>query len=106
MITLLFYTDDSGQVNSRATQNIEQYYTQLYNYGVIPTEERSLKFHIKACKQAYILLSATRDLVCPDYYELVIGGYINSRVIIRRKYGMHGYLATIYKTYVHIKLNI
>jgi hypothetical protein len=54
---------------------IGQYYTQLYNYGVIPTEERYLKFHIKACKHAYILLSATRDLVSPDYYELVIGGY-------------------------------
>ena len=94
-MNVTIYSDDSGQVNSRITQNIEQYYTQLYNYGVIPTEERSLKFHIKACKQAYILLSATRDLVCPDYYELVIGGYINSRVIIRRKYGVHRYLAKV-----------
>ena len=46
--------------------------------------------------QAYILLSATRDLVSPDYYELVIGGYYNSRVIIRRKYGMQEYLAQVY----------
>ena len=95
-MNITIYTDDSGKVDSPSTQNIGQYYTQLYNYGVIPTEERSLKFHIKACKQAYILLSATRDLVSPDYYELVIGGYINSRVIIRRKYGMHEYLAQVY----------
>jgi hypothetical protein len=95
-VNITIYTDDSGKVNSLKTQNIEQYYTQLYNYGVIPTEERSLKFHIKACKQGYILLSATRDLVSFDYYELVIRGYNNSRVVIRRKYGNHKYLAQVY----------
>ena len=94
-MNITIYTDDNGKVASPSTQNIGQYYTQLYNYGVIPTEERSLKFHIKACKQANILLSATRDLVSPDYYELVIGGHKNSRVIIRRKYGIHGYLARV-----------
>ena len=84
-----------GKVNSRDTKNIDQYCTQLYNYGVIPTEERSLKFHIKACNNAYILLSATRDLVSPDYYELVIGGNNNHRISVRRKYGSNRYLATV-----------
>lgn len=94
-VTITIYTDNSGRVNSHITKNIGQYYTQLYNYGVIPTEERYLKFHIKACKHAYILLSATRDLVSPDYYELVIGGYSNQRIIVRRKYGSNGYLAKV-----------
>jgi hypothetical protein len=47
-------------------------------------------------ERTHILLSATRDLVSPDYYELIIGAYNNSRVIIRRKYGLHGYLAQVY----------
>jgi hypothetical protein len=94
-VNITIYTDDSGQVNSRKTQHVDKYCTQLYNYGVIPTEERSLKFQIKACKQAYILLSATRDLVSPDYYELVIGGYANRRIIIRRIYGKHRYLTQV-----------
>ena len=94
-VDITIYTDDSGPVNSHITQNIGQYYTQLYSYGVIPTEERSLKFYIKACKQASILLSGTRDLVSNDYYELVIGGYTNRRIIVRRKYGSSGYLAQV-----------
>jgi hypothetical protein len=95
-VNITIDTDDSGKVNSQKTQHVDKYYTQLYNYGVIPTEEKSLKFHIKACKNAYVLLSATVDLVSPDYYEVVIGGYDNSRMIIRRKYGIHGYLAEVY----------
>lgn len=94
-MNITIYTDNSGRVNSRITQNIGQYYTQLYNYGIIPTEEMSLKFYIKACKQARILLSAARDLVSPDYYELVIGSYSNHKIIVRRKYGSNGYLANV-----------
>jgi hypothetical protein len=53
------------------------------------------KLNIKACKQASILLSSARDLVSPDYYELVIGGYANRMIIVRRKYGSSGYLAQV-----------
>lgn len=94
-MNITIYTDNSGRVNPHITQNIGQYYTQLYNYGIIPTEEMSLKFYIKACKQARILLSAARDLVSPDYYDLVIGGYSNQKIIVRRKYGRNGYLANV-----------
>ena len=94
-MNITIYTDDSGQVNSHITQNIDQYYTQLYNYGIIPTEERSLKLYVKTCKQSSILLSSARDLVSPDYYELVIGGYANRMIIVRRKYGSSGYLAQV-----------
>ena len=94
-MNITIYTDNIGPVNSQIIQNIDQYYTQLYNYGIIPTEEMSLKFYIKACKQARILLSAARDLVSPDYYELVIGSYSNHRIIVRRKHGRNGYLANV-----------
>jgi hypothetical protein len=94
-VNITIYTDNIGPVNSQIIQNIDQYYTQLYNYGIIPTEEMSLKFYIKACKQARILLSAARDLVSPDYYELVIGSYSNHRIIVRRKHGINGYLANV-----------
>ena len=94
-MNITIYTDNSGRVNSQITHNISQYYTQLYNYGIIPTEEMSLKFYIMAYKHASILLSAARDLVSPDYYELVIGGFSNHRIIVRRKYGENEYLANV-----------
>ena len=47
--------------------------------------QKMIAFTIKACHDAHILLAKTRGKNDSDIYEFVIGGWHNSRSVIRKK---------------------
>ncbi|VDI41605.1 Hypothetical predicted protein [Mytilus galloprovincialis] len=83
-------TTNSGDVNAFRTHNVYDYYTSLSSYHLFPAQNRSIKFSVKACYAAFILLSAAVDLNSPDFYELSLGvGLDNAYTYLRRKYNTH-----------------
>ncbi|CAC5389161.1 unnamed protein product [Mytilus coruscus] len=80
-------TKNSGKVDAMRRQNVYDYYTSLSSYHLFPAQNRSIKFSVKACNAAFILLSAAVDLNSPDFYEICLGcGYRSYQTFLRRKY--------------------
>ncbi|CAC5389158.1 unnamed protein product [Mytilus coruscus] len=78
---------NSGDVDAIITQNVYDYYTSLSSYHIFPAQNRSIKFSVKACYAAFILLSAAVGLNSPDFYEICLGGGSEySYTFLRRKY--------------------
>lgn len=76
-------TADSGEVDYR-TPNVFNYYTSLSTFQIFPAQRRSLRFRIKTCDAALVLLSVAIDLQSPDFYEVCIGGAENTAVYLRK----------------------
>ncbi|CAG2256389.1 unnamed protein product [Mytilus edulis] len=76
-------TADSGEVDYR-TPNVFNYYTSLSTFQIFPAQRRFLRFRIKTCDAALVLLSAAIDLQSPDFYEVCIGGAENTAVYLRK----------------------
>ncbi|CAG2229229.1 unnamed protein product [Mytilus edulis] len=79
-------TLSSGNVDASDTPDVFNYYNSLSNYHLYPSQTKYFRFSIKACRDAFILLSAAIDLQSQDFYEICLGGYGNSEVYLRRKY--------------------
>ncbi|CAC5426497.1 unnamed protein product [Mytilus coruscus] len=76
-------TANSGAVDYR-TLNISNYYTSLSTFQIFPAYRRSLKFRIKTCAAAFILLSGAINLQSPEFYEICITSYRDNRIFLRR----------------------
>ncbi|CAG2220425.1 unnamed protein product [Mytilus edulis] len=63
------------------TPNYENYYTNLSTFQILLTN-RFIKFHVKVCNDAFVLLSAANNLQS-DCYQICIGGHGNSKVFLR-----------------------
>jgi hypothetical protein len=70
-----------------AHPDVYKHYTKLTPYGIIPSHNGngSIRFKVKAYHDAFVLLSSTLDLISPDFYEIVIGGWYNQYSAIQRK---------------------
>ncbi|CAG2239474.1 PLG [Mytilus edulis] len=80
-------TNNSGDVDADKTQNVYNFYTSMASYQLFPALTRSIQFSVKACSNAFILLSAAVDLNSPDFYEICLAcGYENTKTFLRRKY--------------------
>ncbi|CAC5408330.1 unnamed protein product [Mytilus coruscus] len=79
-------TLSSGNVHALNTQHVFNYYNSLSNYHLFPSQNKNFRFSIKACRDAFILLSSAKDLQSQDFYEICMGGSGNSEVYLRRKY--------------------
>ena len=55
-----------------------------YAYAWITVLSQNITFTVRACRDAHIALSKTRENVRADTYEIVIGGWGNSKAVIRR----------------------
>ncbi|CAG2229230.1 unnamed protein product [Mytilus edulis] len=77
-------TANSGNVDYR-TPNITNYYTSLSTFQIFPAYTRSLKFRIKTCSAAFILLSPATNLQSSQFYEICIGAGIGHTTIYYRK---------------------
>ena len=54
---------------------------------IFPAVNRFIKLSVKACNDAFILLSAAVDLNSPNFYEICLAcGYENTETYPRRKY--------------------
>ncbi|VDH95324.1 Hypothetical predicted protein [Mytilus galloprovincialis] len=75
-------TENSGYITVE-TPNLANYYTSLSTFQIFPATSKSFKFHIKACSNAFVLLSAAINLDPPDVYEICIGGGDNTVIFLR-----------------------
>lgn len=66
-----------------APANISKIHTKLSDYQLNPAPSRFLRFQVKACNDAFILLSAAYALNSTFFYEIVIGGTYNTKTIFR-----------------------
>ncbi|CAC5411878.1 unnamed protein product [Mytilus coruscus] len=73
-------TQNSGGVGLW-TPNIEDYYTNLSTFQIF-LADRYIKFYVKACDNAFVLLSAATNLQS-DSYAICIGGQGNSKIFLR-----------------------
>ncbi|VDH97333.1 Hypothetical predicted protein [Mytilus galloprovincialis] len=84
---ILIHTNNSGDVDARITQNVYDYYTSLSDYQLFPALTRSIQFSVKACRDAFIILSAAVKLNSPNFYEICLGcGSEGTQTFFRRKY--------------------
>ncbi|XP_071177547.1 uncharacterized protein [Mytilus edulis] len=79
-------TLNSGETDSFVNPNVFDDYTSLSDYSVFLSEKQFFRFEIKACHDAFILLSSAIDLKSDDFYEICIGGSGNKKTFLRRKY--------------------
>ncbi|CAC5400199.1 unnamed protein product [Mytilus coruscus] len=75
-------TKNSGSIDA-FIPNVVDYYTSLSTYQIFPANNRFIKFHIKACAHAFVLLSSANNLQSPDFYEICIGGGSNTKIFLR-----------------------
>lgn len=76
-------TANSGNVDYR-TPSITNYYTSLSTFQIFPAYTRSLKFRIKTCSAAFILLSAATNLQSSQFYEICIGAGGHTTIFYRK----------------------
>ncbi|CAG2220415.1 unnamed protein product [Mytilus edulis] len=75
-------TENSGYITVE-TPNLANYYTSLSTFQIFPATSRSFKFHVKACSDAFVLLSAAINLDSHDVYDVCIGGGFNTFIFLR-----------------------
>ena len=56
---------------------------QVYDYNIITTRNEMLSFSVKACNDAHILLQSVPGSTQAKSFEVVLGGYNNTRSDIR-----------------------
>ncbi|VDI79325.1 Hypothetical predicted protein [Mytilus galloprovincialis] len=78
-------TLDSGEVDATKTEDVFNYYTNLSVYHIFPSQNK-FRFSVKACHDAFILLSAAKNLQSQDFYEICIGARNNTRTVLRRNF--------------------
>ena len=64
------HTPDSGQ-------------SYAYTFSVITFWDERLSFNVKACNDAHIMLQTVPGSTVDKHYEVVIGGWSNTRSVIR-----------------------
>ncbi|CAG2244228.1 unnamed protein product [Mytilus edulis] len=69
---------DRGPISGRTTQDVYNYYISMEYYYLNPVQKRIMKFAVKACDNAFLLLSAVADLQSLDFYEITIGSAKNN----------------------------
>lgn len=77
-------TVDKGKMYA-AYPDYYKHYTKLTQYGIMPSLNGSIRFKVKTCHNAFILLSSAPDLIAPDFYAIEIGGWSNRYSAIHRK---------------------
>ncbi|CAG2226466.1 unnamed protein product [Mytilus edulis] len=80
-------TDNGRQVDSRSTIDILDYSEHLDKYGIEGSKITSLKFKVKASRDANVYLSSSpsMDSAMP-FYDVNFGAHINTKtLLIRRK---------------------
>ncbi|VDI10201.1 Hypothetical predicted protein [Mytilus galloprovincialis] len=76
-------TKNSGRISASKTPSNVDKYTSLSTYQIFPADKRFIKFKIKACTDAFVLLSAAKNLLSPNFYEICIGGRSNKVIFLR-----------------------
>jgi hypothetical protein len=66
-----------------------------YKYNVITTSDDKLSFTVKACNDAHIMLQTVPGNTDATHFEIVIGGWSNSRSAIRDRRGVGNKLLLI-----------
>ncbi|CAC5400190.1 unnamed protein product [Mytilus coruscus] len=74
-------TKNSGPIDAYTPKSVD-YYTSLSTYEIFPAKKRFIKFQIKACSNAFVLLSSAFNLQSPDFYEICIGGSSNTKIYL------------------------
>ncbi|CAC5396729.1 unnamed protein product [Mytilus coruscus] len=78
-------TENSGFVNA-STPNLD--YTSLSLFQLYPVNDQYLKFTVKACSYAFIILASDIYLFSFYDYRIVIGAGNNSKINFRRNYDL------------------
>ncbi|OPL33316.1 hypothetical protein AM593_02583, partial [Mytilus galloprovincialis] len=78
-------TINSGRISAAKNLSNVDKYTSLSTYQIFPADKRFIKFKIKACTNAFVLLSAAKNLLSPDFYEICIGGGSNKLIFLRKR---------------------
>lgn len=60
-----------------------------YVYNLITTSSHTLIFWVKACNDAHILLQSIPGSMTDQAFEIVIGGWGNTRSVLRDKKGVY-----------------
>ncbi|XP_071128232.1 C3 and PZP-like alpha-2-macroglobulin domain-containing protein 8 [Mytilus edulis] len=79
-------TYNSGNIDAASTPDIFNYYTNLSDYLLFPSQIQFFRFRVEACSDAFILLSSAENLQSQDFYEICIGANSNQATSFRRKY--------------------
>lgn len=87
-------TLDSGNVDATKILDVFNYYTNLSNYHILPSKNQ-FRISVKACHDAFILLSAAKDLQSPDFYEICIGARNNNKTVLRRNFSSDNVVSTL-----------
>ncbi|CAG2227862.1 unnamed protein product [Mytilus edulis] len=87
-------TLDSGNVDATKIPDVFNYYTNLSNYHILPSQNQ-FRISVKACHDAFILLSAAKDLQSPDFYEICIGARNNNSTVLRRNFSSNNVVSTL-----------
>ncbi|VDH96868.1 Hypothetical predicted protein [Mytilus galloprovincialis] len=77
-----FETKNSGSIDAY-TPNVVDSYTSLSNYQIYPANNRFIKFHVKACENAFVLLSSDINLHSSNFYEICIDGHSKTQIYLR-----------------------
>ncbi|VDI49737.1 Hypothetical predicted protein [Mytilus galloprovincialis] len=72
--TLQLSTLNAGNKSAQNTPHVYKYYTKLSYFGVSRVSGTFMKFQVKSCRSALVLLSVASDLMSPDFYEIFYGG--------------------------------
>ncbi|XP_063448228.1 uncharacterized protein LOC134727771 [Mytilus trossulus] len=83
---ILIQTFNSGNIDADSTPDVFNYYTNLSEYHLYPSQNKMFRFGVEACHDAFILLSSVVNLQSQDFYEICIGGTDNTASSFRRKY--------------------
>ncbi|CAC5400545.1 unnamed protein product [Mytilus coruscus] len=79
-------TSNSGNIDASSTPDIFNYYTNLSDFHLFPSQNQLFRFRVEACNDAFILLSAAVNLQSQDFYEICISANGNKATSFRRKY--------------------
>ncbi|VDI00443.1 Hypothetical predicted protein [Mytilus galloprovincialis] len=80
-------TTDHGQLDGLLNPTIYLYYTRLSAYGIVPSSEQYIVVDVKSCGDAFVLLSASPNLVSDNFYELGFDVLSGFKFLFRRKSG-------------------
>jgi hypothetical protein len=83
MIIYIFFSGNIYELHTRDDGNAYQ-----YNYSIITVWDERLSFSVKACNDAHIMLQTVPGSTTDKHFEIVIGGWSNTRSAIRASRGV------------------
>ncbi|XP_046373288.2 uncharacterized protein LOC124146849 [Haliotis rufescens] len=87
LVILVFWivhlTDSQSQKVIFSTSSTHTYHS-LFDHGVKQRSHTSLKFKVKACGDAHVALQTLYQNSDTQMYEIVLGGWSNSKSVFRR----------------------